>query len=134
MKEVFARYDRQCILALDIYRSEFDSLLKNVVLTFPDSASYTAEQRERAFAKTTVYCQWDFDRSVNGNAIDSAAMVENGRKLKENGIHLHPAMEQAFIKLYGYTSDEDGIRHGELTLIMFRLKMQNICWFRVRRL
>lgn len=32
--------------------------------------------------------------------------------MKKKGIHLHPALEQAFIKLYGYTSDEDGIRHA----------------------
>lgn len=34
------------------------------------------------------------------------------KKLKEKGVHIHPAMEKAFSSLYGYTSDEDGIRHG----------------------
>ena len=34
------------------------------------------------------------------------------KKLKENGVHIHQAMEKAFLSLYGYTSDEDGIRHG----------------------
>ena len=34
------------------------------------------------------------------------------KKLKENGIHIHSAMEKAFSSLYGYTSDENGIRHG----------------------
>lgn len=33
-------------------------------------------------------------------------------KLKDKGIHIHPAMESAFKALYGYTSDENGIRHG----------------------
>ena len=27
-------------------------------------------------------------------------------------MHIHPAMENAFSSLYGYTSDENGIRHG----------------------
>ena len=27
---------------------------------------------------------------------------------------LHPALKQAFSKLYGYTSDEDGVRHAEV--------------------
>lgn len=34
------------------------------------------------------------------------------KRLKEKGIHIHQAMEKAFLSLYGYTSDEDGIRHG----------------------
>ena len=36
------------------------------------------------------------------------------KKLKDNGIHIHPAMETGFIKLYGYTCDEPGIRHGSI--------------------
>lgn len=34
------------------------------------------------------------------------------KKLKERGVHIHGAMERAFLALYGYTSDENGIRHG----------------------
>lgn len=34
------------------------------------------------------------------------------KKLKENNVHIHGAMEKAFLSLYGYTSDENGIRHG----------------------
>ena len=26
--------------------------------------------------------------------------------------YIHPAMEKSFLSLYGYTSDEDGIRHA----------------------
>lgn len=66
--------DQECILALDIYLSVFDGLLEKAVLTSPDSASYTGAQWERAFAETTVYCQWDPDRNMNGNAIDRAAI------------------------------------------------------------
>ena len=35
------------------------------------------------------------------------------KTLRENH-ELHPALEQAFNRLYGYTSDEDGIRHALL--------------------
>lgn len=66
--------DQECILALDIYLSVFDMLLEKAVLTSPDSASYTGAQWEKAFAETTVYCQWDPDRNINGNAIDRAAI------------------------------------------------------------
>ena len=34
------------------------------------------------------------------------------KKLKDKGVHIHRAMETAFSSLYGYTSDENGIRHG----------------------
>ena len=34
------------------------------------------------------------------------------KRLKDNGVHIHGAMENAFTSLYGYTSDESGIRHG----------------------
>lgn len=34
------------------------------------------------------------------------------KKLKDSGVHIHGAMEKAFLSLYGYTSDENGIRHG----------------------
>lgn len=34
------------------------------------------------------------------------------KKLKDKGIHIHSAMEKAFLSLYGYASDENGIRHG----------------------
>jgi hypothetical protein len=37
-------------------------------------------------------------------------------KILEKKIGLHPALSSAFSKLYGYTSDEDGIRHAILEL------------------
>ena len=44
------------------------------MLTSPDSKSYTGIQWEKAFDETTVYCQWDPDRNLNGNAINRAAI------------------------------------------------------------
>lgn len=41
--------------------------------------------------------------------------VELGKalgKLEKNGIYIHGAMRSSFQSLYGYTSDESGIRHG----------------------
>lgn len=34
------------------------------------------------------------------------------KKLEDSGVHIHSAMKNAFSSLYGYTSDENGIRHG----------------------
>ena len=39
------------------------------------------------------------------------------KKLKDCGVHIHPAMERAFGALYGYTSDENGIRHGGIDFV-----------------
>jgi hypothetical protein len=36
------------------------------------------------------------------------------KKLKENGVEIHGALESAFSNLYGYASDESGIRHGSI--------------------
>jgi hypothetical protein len=34
------------------------------------------------------------------------------KRLKDAGVQLHPTLESAWSKLYGYTSDESGIRHA----------------------
>ena len=66
--------NQECILALDIYQEKFEELLQKAVLTSPDSSDYTGSQWEKAFQETTVYCQWDPDRNINGNAIHRAAI------------------------------------------------------------
>mgnify|MGYP001025106210 FL=1 len=66
--------NQECILALDIHRRMFNELLEKAVLTSPDSISYTGAQWEKAFDETMVYCQWDPDRNINGNAINRAAI------------------------------------------------------------
>lgn len=45
---------------------------------------------------------------TGGQATLGAAL----KKLKDHGVHIHGAMESAFSSLYGYTSNENGIRHG----------------------
>ncbi|MCM1493656.1 MAG: hypothetical protein NC180_10575 [Muribaculaceae bacterium] len=49
---------------------------------------------------------------ITGLSGANATLGKAIKKLKDNGVHIHSAMEQAFLSLYGYTSDEDGIRHG----------------------
>ena len=44
---------------------------------------------------------------------DNATLGKALNKLESNGIKLHGALKEAFGKLYGYTSDEGGIRHAE---------------------
>ena len=49
---------------------------------------------------------------ITGESGAQATLGKTLKKLKEKGIHIHKAMESAFSSLYGYTSDENGIRHG----------------------
>lgn len=55
------------------------------------------------------------------SAVESAARVLTGKhkatlgdalKVLEKDGHVHPALKDAWLKLYGYTSDEDGLRHA----------------------
>jgi len=65
----------------------------------------------------------DYENSIKESvsAVESMCCIIVGKddtlsnalkKLKDIGVHIHPAMEKAFISLYGYTSDESGVRHG----------------------
>ena len=49
---------------------------------------------------------------ITGQSGAKATLGKTIRKLKDNGIHIHSALENAFSSLFGYTSDESGIRHG----------------------
>ncbi len=67
--------NQECIIAIDVYREKFDELLRQAVLTLPESSLYsTSAQWERAFEETQVYCQWDSDKNINGNPISRAAV------------------------------------------------------------
>ena len=50
-------------------------------------------------------------RVVSGS--DRATLGDALKAIEKNG-QLHPALKEGFLKLYGYTSDEDGIRHAML--------------------
>lgn len=49
---------------------------------------------------------------ITGTNGAQATLGKALKKLKDAGVYIHPAMESAFSILYGYTSDESGIRHG----------------------
>lgn len=49
---------------------------------------------------------------ITGASGNTASLGKMLNKLKEQGVDIHPALESAFEKLYGFTSDKDGIRHG----------------------
>ncbi|MBO5632502.1 MAG: hypothetical protein J5965_25890 [Aeriscardovia sp.] len=44
---------------------------------------------------------------------EKATLGEALKQLESQGLAIHPSLKQAFLKLYGYTSDQGGIRHAE---------------------
>lgn len=70
----------------------------------------------------------DYENSVKESisAVEAMCCIITGRdatlnktieKLKNNGVHIHPALEKAFISLYAYTCDEKGIRHAGIEFV-----------------
>lgn len=49
---------------------------------------------------------------ITGMTGASATLGAALKKLEDKGVVIHGAMRAAFSQLYGYASDEDGIRHG----------------------
>ncbi len=48
---------------------------------------------------------------------ESVTLGKTLKKLKDCGVNIHSALESAFLKLYGYTSDSGGIRHGSIEFV-----------------
>lgn len=67
------------------------------------------------------------------NTVAGSSSASLGQALKilekKNTVELHPALKDGFIKLYGYTSDADGIRHALLKKSNLGFKTQSLCWF-----
>lgn len=61
--------------------------------------------------KESISAVESISRAIVGE--EKATLGDALKKLERNG-KLHPALKEAFVKLYGYTSDEDGIRHAML--------------------
>lgn len=70
----------------------------------------------------------DYENSVKESisAVEAMCCIITGKdatlnkaieKLKNNGVHIHPALEKAFISLYAYTCDEKGIRHAGIEFV-----------------
>ena len=74
----------------------------------PDYENSVKESISSVEAICNIITGLDGANATLGNAI---------KKLKECGVNIHPAMENAFKQLYGYTSDSSGIRHGGIEFV-----------------
>jgi AbiJ N-terminal domain 4 len=110
-------------LIVDITDEQESSLLAEVLAD--TRFSLVTAHLERALQLLADRKQPDYRNSIKESisAVEAIAQVvsqspratlgEALRVLEKKG-HLHPALKEGFSKLYGYTSDADGIRHAML--------------------
>ncbi len=107
--------NQEYILALDIKRETFDRLLSQAILTSPDAIGQNGMDWEKAFEDTAVYCQWDPDRSINGKAIQRAA-IQIGLK----GTALRDFLDNGIYRIIDMTTSvrkwNEQRKHGKLSI------------------
>lgn len=91
--------------------SQFDAVdqhIKKALTLYSDRdhPDYENSIKESISAVESMCC------IITGMSGANATLGATLKKLEENGVKIHSAMNSAFSKLYGYTSDQDGIRHG----------------------
>ena len=77
-----------------------------------DNALSLFSARENPDYKNSIKESISAVESIVRKITGSTTLTSGIEKLEEHGIKFHPAHEQALSKLYGFTSDADGIRHG----------------------
>ncbi|MBR6924375.1 MAG: DUF4291 family protein, partial [Oscillospiraceae bacterium] len=99
----------------DIKRETFDRLLSQAILTSPDAIGQNGMDWEKAFEDTAVYCQWDPDRSINGKAIQRAA-IQIGLK----GTALRDFLDNGIYRIIDMTTSvrkwNEQRKHGKLSI------------------
>lgn len=95
----------------DASKIRFESVRKHIdkaIRNFSDKANpdYENTIKDAISAVESMCC------IITGATGSSATLGAALKKLEDNGVVIHNALREAFSKMYGYTSDEDGIRHG----------------------
>ena len=91
--------------------TQFDSVNQHISkalalyadLKNPDYENSVKESISAVEAICCVITETSGKQATLGNVI---------KKLEDKGVHIHGGMKQGFKDLYGYASDENGIRHG----------------------
>ena len=94
--------------------SQFDSVNRHIskalsLYSDKENPDYENSIKESISAVEAMCCH------ITGE--EKASLGKTLKKLTDNGITIHSAMEEAFKKLYGYASDEGGIRHGSIDFV-----------------
>jgi len=95
-------------------------------LSFSDKFKPVSQHLKDALQKLSDRESPDYKNSIKESisAVESMCNLITGSKTSlgnalkklEKHIKIHTALKNGFIKIYGYTSDEDGIRHGMLDI------------------
>jgi hypothetical protein len=107
MTDITNEYELQQVQ--EVVRSQYGScsnhIKKAIKLMYDkDKPDYENSIKE-AITAVEAICQI----ILNNN---KTTLGEALKLLEKDGLKIHPALKDAFIKLYGYTSDENGIRHA----------------------
>lgn len=100
----------------EVIESEYESVgrhMKKALELYSDrhKPDYENSVKESISAVEAMCC------IITGSDGGTATLGNTLKKLKECGVIIHPAMENAFKQLYGYTSDSGGIRHGSIEFV-----------------
>lgn len=95
----------------EAYSTKYDSVNIHISKALNLYANRTSPDYENSI-KESISAVEAMCCIITGMTGGQATLGNSIKKLKDNGVHIHSAMEKAFLALYGYTSDENGIRHG----------------------
>lgn len=95
------------ILAIDIKREGFDTILAQAVLSsFDRDVCETHEKWKKCLAKSEVRCQWDPERDIYGNPLDGRTI-----QLGLSGDVLKKYKKEWVVKITDITKDVIGMRN-----------------------
>ena len=98
--------------------------IKSVETAIKESSDVVAEQLNKALLAFADREHPNYANAVKESisAVESQCCILTGdskaslgtalKKLESSGVKIHPALNKALHQLYGYTSDDPGIRHG----------------------
>lgn len=115
--------------------AELESLSESMHTNY-DSVNIAMKKAAKHYSDSPA----DYENSIKESisAVEAMCNCITGEKttlnktlahLQEHNCSIHPALQEAFIKLYGYASDASGIRHAKKTdqILQKQKQKQNIC-------
>ncbi|GHV07902.1 hypothetical protein AGMMS50229_15460 [Campylobacterota bacterium] len=121
-KSGFRFFDDRFVKVTD--EQELASLEKSTHSPFPSVNAHT----KKALDLYSNRVKPDYENTIKESicAVEAICVVLTGstgkeatlgkaiKKLENNDIRIHQSLQEAYVKIYGYTSDEGGIRHGSI--------------------
>lgn len=96
----------------DALRDSDKTIYKGVHTHLSTALSMLTDRKSsdyRNSIKESISAVESISKTISG---DTKADLTKALKLIEDKVYIHPALKMGFTKIYGYTSDESGIRHA----------------------